>query len=436
VPQRWISHLLLLAAWLAAATLLGLWFGATSWWLAGALGGWLAATLYHLYDLDRALDGRPVRSITTTTGLWAELLAHVQRYRLKASARKRKYHRLLREVRTSTGALRDAGVILNPDNEIQWFNASATTLLGFDARRDIGQRIDNLVRHPDFVAHLDEPGGEIMIPSPRDGVGRLAVQVIPYSRDQRLAIFRDVTREYRLERTRRDFVANASHELRSPLTVLGGYLDAMIDESGARAAWRKPLDEMRQQCARMTSIVQDLLELSRLESTDALAPRNFVDVTPLLRRICADFADRYAQRSFTTTFDDTVSLLGDETQLHSVFFNLLENAARFTRDDGTIEVSWATGPSGSAYFSVSDNGIGIPDEQISRVTERFFRVDPGRSRASGGTGLGLAIVKHVLQKHGASLSIESALGKGSQFVCEFPADRVVSRGTMQQAVVK
>lgn len=436
MPRRWVSHLLLLTAWIAAATALGLWFGALSWWLAGALAAWLAATLYHLYDLDRVLDGRPARSITATSGLWAELLAHVERHRRKAGDRKRKYHRLLREVRTSTGALRDAGVILNRDNEIQWFNASATTLLGFDARRDIGQRIDNLVRHPEFVAHLDATGGEIMIPSPRDGVGRLAVQVIPYSRNQRLAIFRDVTREHQLERTRRDFVANASHELRSPLTVLSGYLDAMSDESDARALWRKPLDEMRQQCARMTSLVQDLLELSLLESTDEPAPRNFVDVTPLLRRLCADLCAKLPQRALETTLDDSVGLLGDETQLHSVFFNLLDNAARFTSDDGMIEVRWGAEPNGMAYFSVRDNGIGIPQEQITRVTERFYRVDPGRSRASGGTGLGLAIVKHVLQKHGATLTIESALGKGSRFVCQFPADRVVSRGGLQQAAVK
>jgi len=436
VPRRWLSYLSLLVAWLATATMLGLWFGATSWWLVGALGVWLAATLYHLYDLDRVLDGRPARSITTTSGLWAELLAQVQRHRRKASERKRKYHRLLREVRTSTGALRDAGVILNRDNEIQWFNTSATTLLGFDARRDIGQRIDNLVRHPSFVAHLDAVGGEIVIPSPRDGVGRLAVQVIPYSRNQRLAIFRDVTREHRLERTRSDFVANASHELRSPLTVLSGYLEAMLDESDARADWHKPLNEMRQQCARMASIVQDLLELSRLESTDAPAPRNFVDVTPLLRRMCADLADKAPRRVRELGLDDSVGLLGDETQLYSVFFNLLDNAARFTPDDGLIEVSWGVESNGTAYFSVRDNGIGIPEELISRVTERFFRVDAGRSRASGGTGLGLAIVKHVLQKHGATLTIESVLGQGSQFICQFPADRVVSRGGLQQAAVK
>ncbi len=282
MPRRWISHLVLLSIWLVGALLLGIWFGSASAWLAGALFVWLVATLRFLYDLDQVLDGKPARAITATTGLWAELLARVERHTRKAAERKKKYHRLLREVRTSTGALRDAGVILNRDNEIQWFNAASKQLLGFDARRDLGQRIDNLLRHPDFVNHLEVGSGEITIPKPGEGGGRLAVQVIPYSRNQRLAIFRDVTREHRLEQTRRDFVANASHELRSPLTVLSGYLEAMVGETDVPATWRKPLEEMQQQSARMTSVIRDLLELSSLESTTREASREFVDVASLL----------------------------------------------------------------------------------------------------------------------------------------------------------
>jgi len=436
LPNRWVSHLVGLAAWLAASLLLGAAFGQPAWWLAGALGIWLGLLLHRLYDLDRVLDGKKTRTIVATTGLWAELLAKVERYKSKASARKKKYHRLLREVRASTGALSDAGVILNDENEIQWFNAAATRLLGLESGRDVGQRIDNLVRHPDFVAYLnDADDGVIDLPAPKDPIGRLSVQIIPYSRRQRLAIFRDVTHEFRVERTRRDFVANASHELRSPLTVFGGYLDAMLDDETIPPAWNGPLAEMQRQVDRMTRIIRDLLELSRLESMDGDAVHDFVDVAGMLKSIAEEFRLSSSGLSLDVDVDENCALLGDETQLHSIFYNLISNAVRFTPDDGRVEISWGRAPDG-ARFRVEDSGVGMPEEVIPRVTERFFRVDPGRSRASGGTGLGLAIVKHALQRHGATLTITSQPEQGSTFSCHFPEERAVSRGGEQQAAVQ
>lgn len=411
-------------------------FGQPGWWLAGALAVWLGVMLNRLYDLDRALDGKKARSIVATSGLWAELLARVQRYKDKASGRKKKYHRLLREVRESTGALSDAGIILNSDNEVQWFNPAATRLLGLEAGRDTGQRIDNLVRHPDFVSYLaDGEGGVIFLPAPKDPTGRLSVQIIPYSRKQRLAIFRDVTHEFRLERTRRDFVANASHELRSPLTVFGGYLDAMLDDESIPEAWDVPLTEMQRQVDRMARIIRDLLELSRLESMDGQAIREFVDVPRKLKLIAEEFRQSSRDLTINIDVDDNLALLGDETQLHSVFYNLISNAIRFTPDKGQIDITWEPTPEG-VRFSVRDTGIGISDELIPRITERFFRIDPGRTRESGGTGLGLAIVKHALQRHGAALTISSKLGQGSTFGCKFPEDRVITRGGVRQAAAQ
>jgi two-component system phosphate regulon sensor histidine kinase PhoR len=433
LPKRWISQLLALGAWLLAAGGGGLWFGQPAWWLVGALALWLAATLYKLYDLDKALHGELAHPTVDTTGLWAELLGRVGRYRQKASERKKKYHRLLREVRESTGALRDAGIILNDQHEIQWFNPAAGQLLGLETEKGQRQRIDDLLPDPDFVAYLhSDDDREIQIPSPRESGEQLAVQILPYGRQQRLVILRDVTREYLLERMRRDFVANASHELRSPLTVLSGYLDTMVEDAEIPLAWRGPLDEMQRQSSRMANIIRDLLELSRLEATDSDANRKVVDVGAVLRHIQTEFTEETAHLSLVFEVDEEISLLGDETQLHSVFFNLINNAVSFTPDGGDILVTWTRVPRG-AVFSVRDTGIGIPRELVSRVTERFFRVDPGRSRAAGGTGLGLAIVKHVLQKHGATLNVESALGEGSTFSCQFPADRVATQRRARSA---
>ena len=434
MPNRWISHFVYAGAWLALALLAGLWLGNLAWWLAGALAMYLAVTLWNLYSLDRALEkGAPVPSVTR--GLWAELFSIVVRLRSKSRNRKKRYRRLLREVRQSTRALHDGGIILNDRNEIQWCNRAAVRLLGLNLATDVGHRIDNLIRNPDFVSHLENPEGDtVSIRSPVVEGGQLSVQIIPYGRNQRLAIIRDVTREVRLERTRRDFVANASHELRSPLTVIGGYLDALAHDTDLNRDWDTPIAEMERQVSRMTRILRDLIELTRLESSPGEAPRDFVDVVGMLKYIRREFASGPRGPRISVHFETDLALLGSEAEVHSIFHNLVSNAVRFTAPEGAVDVLWERSGMGAA-FSVRDSGIGIAKEFIPRVTERFFRVDPGRSRELGGTGLGLAIVKHALQRHGATLSIESQLGEGSLFTCRFPDSRLVARGGSARAVM-
>ena len=217
--------------------------------------------------------------------------------------------------------------------------------------------------------------------------------------------------------------------------MFGGYLESMLEDSTIPPAWDAPIEEMQRQVDRMTRIIRDLIELSRLESMDGEAGHGFVDVSGMLKAMGKDFSHAAAGGlDVAFDLDDNTALLGDETQLHSIFYNLINNAIRFTPKPGRVDVSWRRIP-GGALFEVKDTGIGIPEELIPRVTERFFRVDPGRSRASGGTGLGLAIVKHALQKHGATLGIESELGHGSTFSCRFPEERVVARGGARQVAV-
>ena len=427
MPNRWVSHFVYSGVWLALAFLAGIWLGNLAWWLVGALALYLAVTLRNLYHLDRALEkGAPVPS--ETRGLWAELYSVAIRLRSKSRHRKKRYRRLLREVRQSTRALHDGGIILNARNEILWCNRAAVRLLGLNLATDVGQRIDNLIRNPDFVSHLEDPGGDtVSIPSPAVDGGQLSVQIIPYGKAQRLAIIRDITREVRLERTRRDFVANASHELRSPLTVIGGYLDALAHDTGIPKGWSTPVAEMERQVSRMTGILRDLIELTHLESSPEEAPHDFVDVVGMLKFVEREFVSIPGLPGISVHFMTDFALLGSEAEVHSIFHNLVSNAVRFTPPEGTVEVRWERNDNG-AIFSVRDTGIGIPEECIPRVTERFFRVDPGRSRELGGTGLGLAIVKHALQRHGASLSIESEVGAGSLFACQFPDSRLVARG--------
>ena len=243
----------------------------------------------------------------------------------------------------------------------------------------------------------------------------------------------DIQRELaRLEQTRRDFVSNASHELRTPLTVLRGYLDMIHEDALAGRdlkSWQEPLGDMRLQTVRMEDIVNDMLTLARLESESARAEWEKVDVPALLERIARQ-ADSLSGGAHRIRLDITPGLFvrGQPNELQSVFSNLIINAVRHTPPGSKIVISWS--PSGDgARFGVSDNGPGIPATAIPRLTERFYRVDIGRSRASGGTGLGLAIVKHALDRHESTLEIESAVGAGTTFSCVFPPRRTVSQGT-------
>jgi two-component system phosphate regulon sensor histidine kinase PhoR len=250
-----------------------------------------------------------------------------------------------------------------------------------------------------------------------------------------LLLVRDVSRQMRLENMRKDFVANASHELRSPLSVIAGYLETLAHDPALDGDLQAPVAEMRRQAGRMTSIIQDLLALSKLEESDEIVGGDYIDVPALLAVLRKDVLARPSRpRDVRVNIESHSMLRGDEPEIHSAFSNLVDNAAKYTPPEGSVEMRWWVDDEGG-HFSVTDTGIGIPPEHIPRLTERFYRVDPGRSRATGGSGLGLAIVKHVLQRHGATMDIESTLGSGSTFRCHFPPQRVSDEGVESRAAV-
>jgi two-component system, OmpR family, phosphate regulon sensor histidine kinase PhoR len=341
---------------------------------------------------------------------------------------------VLRELRGSTAAMPDGVVVLNSESEIVWFNRTAAQLIGLHRKQDVGLRIDNLIRHPDFVEHLrgERRKAPVVLQMQRAPQTYLALHVLPYGNGQRLLLVRDVTRQRHLEALRKEFVANASHELRSPLTVISGYLETLGSLPTLDEELRGPVHEMRRQAERMTAIISDLLELSRLESSDEEVQGEPVDVEALMSILRKDVLARPTHpaevRLEVKSHDQ---LVGDEPEIHSAFSNLVDNAAKYTPAGGTLALRWWVDEEGG-HFAVNDTGIGIPPEHIHRLTERFYRVDPGRSRATGGSGLGLAIVKHVLQRHGATLDIESREGQGSTFTCHFPSRRIVARSAAGQ----
>jgi two-component system phosphate regulon sensor histidine kinase PhoR len=426
--SAFVYVLLRIFAALGVGAVLGWFVGSIVLGIAGSLGLYLAWNLWQLRALHYWLQHRSVADPPDAMGLWGDVVAQVVRLHRRKRFHKERLTRLFRELRRSTAAMPDGVVMLDSQGEIVWFNRKAGELLDLSRRADLGLRIDNLVRHPDFVRYLR--GGQYSMPlivrldAPVERF--IAFQLISYGEDQRLMMLRDVTREVRMEQMRKDFVANASHELRSPLTVVAGYLENFSLDPGL-GELAAPVAEMRRQTDRMTRIIEDLLELSRFEANDAAIKGLPIDVSAMASLLRKDVLARSAHpRQVEIAIESAASLIGDEAMVQSAFWNLVDNAAKYTPAEGTVQIRWWTDEEGG-HFSVRDTGPGISAEHIPRLTERFYRVDPGRSRETGGSGLGLAIVKHALHRHGGRLEIESLEGRGSTFTCHFPRDRVLER---------
>jgi two-component system phosphate regulon sensor histidine kinase PhoR len=426
MAAMWTFALARLAGILLLGLCVGLVVGPIWLWVLVAACLYLGWQLVTLYRLDRWLRLRSQIDPPNLGGIWGDIVAQVVRLHRRKQFHKQRLIQLFRELRRSTAALPDGVIILSPQREIVWFNRQAARLLGLRRPVDVGLRIDNLIRSPEFVLYLhgDDFAMPLVIRPPVQLDLYLALQMVPYGGGQSLLLVRDVTRQMRLEAMRKDFVANASHELRTPLTVISGYLDTLADDSSIDPAWSGPIRDMRAQAQRMNAIIADLLELSRLESTDGEAARDAIDVPAMLERLHRDaLASADRPRQVILDLESADGLFGSAHELESAFTNLLVNGMKYTPAEGTVRMRWWADEEG-AYFSVIDSGIGIPAEHIPRLTERFYRVDAGRSRGQGGSGLGLAIVKHALQRHGGWLDVQSAEGKGSTFTCQFPPARV------------
>ena len=413
---------------LAAGALIGWLYGQALWGLLATALLVLAWQVRRLLSFDRALRTNNFDHFRVGDGIWEQIFARFRFERDRGMRRKAVYRELLREIRKSTNAMPDAAVILDADNEIITCNRAAKGLAGLKRKKDRGQRIDNILRDPKLSAllHSNDHEQTVDISSPIKDGHWLNCRVVPYGVEQKLLFLRDVTPQTRLRKMRRDFVANASHELRTPLTVINGYLDAMAEADDLPVDWEKPVSQMRSQSIRMKQILNEMLELSRLEISGSATLEEYVDVAQLLNDVRDDFERPAVGARINIDVESSAFLLGRKTEIESVIVNLLSNALRYTPQSGEVTLSWKSN-SDTAELIVKDTGEGIDPEHIPRLTERFYRVDRGRSRDEGGIGLGLAITKHVLQRHDAELTIVSEPGSGSEFRCIFPPGRVADR---------
>lgn len=343
--------------------------------------------------------------------------------------RRRQLINSLGEFRQGADALPDGVVMYNQHNNILWCNSQARVLLGLKWPMDQGQRLDNLIRYPQFSQYLAarEYDQVILIPSPANEEILLENRIIEYGQDQYLLVSRDVTRLNQLEEMRREFVANVSHELKTPLTVLQGYLELLDDGESPQKSTNRAVKAMRTQTTRMQSMVEQLLALSKLEFANMASKHIVVNMSEQMDMLESDAISLIGQRDMTIKFDveKGLDVYGDETQIYSACANLVTNAIRYCPDGSSVWVTWHHHPHG-AQFMVRDNGQGIEPIHLNRLTERFYRIEQSRSSASGGTGLGLAIVKHVLRNHQSNLTIKSTLNKGSRFSFVIDNERIVS----------
>ena len=406
--------------------------------LLGGVVGWLIALAILVFSLfiafinqsrlDTFVKGAGVSSLSGFGGGWPEIFFRLQRIisglRKDIEQVERQHKRFIEAFQASPNGI----VMLDDQDQIEWCNAIAERFLGLQYKRDALQRIHYIVRKPEFVEYIT--GRQYDEPLVLEKMGAntsliLRLQAFPFSENRRLLLIQDITDLSKAEAMRRDFVANVSHEMRTPLTVMMGFLETVQTLDLPPEQKAQYLEMMMDQGKRMKNLVDDLLTLANLEANTQPAPANRIAMSYLMSLIKND-AYALSQGKHALNFDMKTScdLLGEEREVLSAFSNLVSNAIRYTPEVGSINVTWSVNPAGEGEFSVTDTGPGISPEHIPRLTERFYRIDRSRSRETGGTGLGLAIVKHVANRHQANLVIKSAPGKGSTFTLRFPPERI------------
>lgn len=419
--QRYIQRILFSLLVLSA---IGLMIGSLSWTLVIGLASYLVWTLAQAIKLHQWLYAPANQnSPPESHGLWGDLFDGINRLQKNNNKTQHRLRAMINRVQESANALNDAVIMTNAQGAMEWWNKSATHVLGFIPQSDYGQPIYNLIRTPAFKSYFEQKNYDepITLTSPAKPHIILRFRITLFGEDDRLIIAQDITQLHNLEQMRKDFVSNVSHELRTPLTVISGYLETLSESQDTPAKWNRALNTMSEQAARMELLISDLLLLAQFETEEQNPQPKNIALCSLLKSIRSDAIALSHQKAhhINLTCDEDCTLQGDVNQLRSAFSNIIFNAVKYTPAKGHINIHCWTDKLGT-HLSVKDSGVGIDPVHIPRLTERFYRADPSRHKDTGGSGLGLAIVKHALINHNAKLEIKSRLGHGSEFICHFP----------------
>ncbi len=391
---------------------------------------YLVGHIYWIHQLNNWLKTPDIRQVPEGSGLWEDVYSSLLKYERSNTLKQTELNSALERFQIVANAIPDGLVILSAANTIEWCTSHAEYQLGLDLKTDQNLPIVNLLRSSHFIAYLynevyDEP---FKLKDIKSTESTLEIWLIPLATKQKLLISRDVTQIEKVDAMRRDFIANVSHELRTPLTVVGGFIETLSDMEGAIPSnIRSYFGMMQDQTTRMRRLIEDLLTLSHIESNTQAPDNNPINMSMLMNMLLNDAnALSQGKHKITAQTNPHFDLTGAVDELQSALGNLVSNAIRYTPEGGEINISWQLHHN-QGVFSVSDNGIGIDQQHIHRLTERFYRVDRSRSRETGGTGLGLSIVKHILTRHQARLEITSELGAGSTFSAVFPKARIIQK---------
>jgi len=423
------TELLHLALCTALGLLVGWALGSIAAGLALAFFGYGCWMIHQLQQLDEWLQrGAKLATAPDTVGIVGNIEKLIFRRSSSNRERKARLKKIVGWYNQSAGALPDATVVTNDNYEVVWANEAAQTFLNIRGNRDSGQRIDNLVRDLEFQKYLtDKNEEEIEIRSPVNDQITLAVRRVAYAENMYLFSARDVSQRMQLAATRSAFVANASHELKTPLTIVSGYLELLSEDDSLPQNAKEKILIAEQNAKRMQSIVQDLLTLSRLENQRLDESKlTQVNLSEILRQLVNEIqaTGLSEQHTLTLNVDDSLMIIGSESELKSLCSNLCYNAVTHTPANTQVTIEWIASANNTASLVISDNGQGIDPRHLSHLTERFYRVETKQDSDDSGTGLGLAIVKHIVSRHDAVLDISSTIGRGTSFCVVFPADKL------------
>ncbi|PIE44259.1 MAG: PAS domain-containing sensor histidine kinase [Gammaproteobacteria bacterium] len=427
--KRGLHYVLRLTIGLAVLIAIGLLIGQFVWILFAGVLAYLVWTLIQTLRLLAWLN-RSAEQLDPpeSWGLWGDLFDGIHRLQIRHLRANERLQSYIQRIQESANSLKDGVIITDGLGRIEWWNAAASSLLGFTYPADRGQRVYNLIRQPEFKRYYAKKDYRIPFEQPSSITPHIHLEFMfsLFGEENRLIIVQDVTHIHNLEQMRKDFISNVSHELVTPLTVISGYLETINDNSEQLPEkWHRALQTMARQSTRMESLISDLLMLAKFETSDVRNNQKPINMKQVIEGIRQDALAINQEKRHGIEFTvEAGDIMGDMQQVRSALSNLVFNAIKYTPAGGHIDIRWIKELSG-ACFAVTDNGVGFDSHHIPRLTERFYRVDPGRNSNEGGTGLGLAIVKHVLINHDGELKISSFPGRGSEFRCYFPNSRYV-----------
>ena len=390
--------------------------------------GW---TLIQIRSFEHWIrTGAKADSAPNANGIWELIVQNIYRSQKRDTQHKAKLKDILRRFETTISALPYATITLNSQFEIEWVNGAASATLGVEKKRDEGQRIDNLVRKPEMQQLINASGknNSVQMASPVDSNIMLMVSCVTFGENQKLITAKDISQILAVQKLRKAFISNASHELRTPVTVISGYLEMIAADPDLPNGLDTLVNNAFEQSERMVTILDDLLSLSKLVEREAMYSKQSgdpVNLYAMTQRLIADHAKSDELYTIESDLTEPLMVCGVESDLYSLCENLISNAIKYSDPHSTIKLKWMVNPQGWAGLQVIDQGEGIAEEHLPRLTERFYRVNAKRDRDVNGTGLGLSIVKHILENHGGYLDIESRLGYGSTFTAYFPEYRIL-----------